>query len=942
MSQSTLKVMLAYVVIILFMICAVISLDYDHTLVLNPFQLANDDEEFHCAACGVDDSELSLFQSYYCCSSCTFNLHVECASIPTTLILKVKYPLHLFFSLPMNREAASLSCSICTKVVPTSGCWVFYNHDHVYLCHFDCAAIVEFSMETDSLGQLQNRLQTLAITSRPPAHAEWGSHAFHSLPFSQGIWFIQVPEMQLVQLFIHERSEQLVRGQFSHLLSKLISLNVTLNAMSSYDCFSQFYYGIRAEIANYLIFIRRTQQSHTPGLTLTGIKLIGPGNYTLWSKSLRLVLLGKNKLGFMDGTCMKNQYSGSLASLWERRNAIVLSWIGATVSPDLVSSIVYALDSNKVWDEFKERFEKSNLTRIYQLWKDIASLTQGTNSVTVYFSRMKNYWDKIDALVPTAGCSCEASRPSIELLRNQCLLQFLMGLNESFSHVRSDILLKTPTTPPTSHQYQMNQYPNYNQNQNYKSRSPLAPPGSVCDHCGYKGHLKTNCYRLVGYPPDFQRKKNLGSAGVPTKPYASSNVAEVKGTNDVKGKGRYISEDHYQELIGRGNKASTSGASHHITFDRECLDEVFKTTSSVENGGVQVPNGGKCEVTHTGSTKILRSHKLKNDLYTGRVLGIGKEDNGLYFLKDEPIAACLAGSTDREAEDDSIWHKRLGHPSKSVLDLIPVVMTNTNAHKPCEICLLAKQTRLKFPSSWGEDEDVFGVVTLEDKDIFGVHLPEMVTPPSLEIPVYLPQTSLPNMPSAGDDIQVPSMNVDPYPKPPAEIEKLRTTGRSVNPSVWLQDYVTGKKYASSSLYSIDKVLSYDRFSATYKASIHAFSTHVEPKSFKEAACDPNWVNAMRLEIQALEDNHTWDLVPLPVGVHASGSKWVFKIKYKANGDIERYKARLVAKGYSQLERLDYHDTFSPVAKMATLRTVIGIAAAKNWDLFHMDVNNAFH
>ncbi|KAK6773618.1 hypothetical protein RDI58_028856 [Solanum bulbocastanum] len=145
---------------------------YDHTLVLKPFQLANDDEQFHCAACGVDDSELSLFQSYYCCDSCNFNLHVECASIPTTLNLKVKYPLHLFFSLTMNGKlAAALSCSICTKVVPTSGCWVFYNHDHVYLCHFDCAAIIEFSMETNSLAQLQNRLQTLAITNRPPARA---------------------------------------------------------------------------------------------------------------------------------------------------------------------------------------------------------------------------------------------------------------------------------------------------------------------------------------------------------------------------------------------------------------------------------------------------------------------------------------------------------------------------------------------------------------------------------------------------------------------------------------------------------------------------------------------------------------------------------------------------------------------------------------------------
>ncbi|XP_049357069.1 uncharacterized protein LOC125821733 [Solanum verrucosum] len=184
----------------------VISLDYDHTLVLKPFQLANDDEEFHCAACGVDDSELYLFQSYYCCNSCTFNLHVECASIPTTLNLKVKYPLHLFFSLPMNREAASLSCSICTKVVPTLGCWVFYNHDHVYLCHFDCAAIVEFSMETNSLGQLQNRLQTLAITSHPLARANQPSgrvmHFTHHHSLKE--YGSSNSEMQLVQLFFQE------------------------------------------------------------------------------------------------------------------------------------------------------------------------------------------------------------------------------------------------------------------------------------------------------------------------------------------------------------------------------------------------------------------------------------------------------------------------------------------------------------------------------------------------------------------------------------------------------------------------------------------------------------------------------------------------------------------------------------------------------------------
>lgn len=69
----------------------------------------------------------------------------------------------------------------------------------------------------------------------------------------------------------------------------------------------------------------------------------------------------------------------------------------------------------------------------------------------------------------------------------------------------------------------------------------------------------------------------------------------------------------------------------------------------------------------------------------------------------------------------------------------------------------------------------------------------------------------------------------------------------------------------------------------------------EPHSYIEAVSDPKWILAMNQELQALQSNHTWSLVDLPPGKISIGCKWVYKIKYKANGKVQRYKARLVAK-----------------------------------------------
>ena len=94
-------------------------------------------------------------------------------------------------------------------------------------------------------------------------------------------------------------------------------------------------------------------------------------------------------------------------------------------------------------------------------------------------------------------------------------------------------------------------------------------------------------------------------------------------------------------------------------------------------------------------------------------------------------------------------------------------------------------------------------------------------------------------------------------------------------------------------------------------------------------------------LAALDANETWDLVPLPKGKNVIGCKWVYKVKHNGNGSISRYKARLVSKGYAQTYGVDYEETFSLVAKMATICTIIAVAVSKQWVLHQMDVKNAF-
>ncbi|XP_061365822.1 uncharacterized protein LOC133309099 [Gastrolobium bilobum] len=173
-----------------------------------------------------------------------------------------------------------------------------------------------------------------------------------------------------------------------------------------------------------------------PGLVLVSHCLSG-SNFNSWHRAMLLALTAKNKLVFIDGSLLLLASTDLLFSVWNRCNSLVLSWILNSVTKEIAHSLLYFTNAYEAWTNLKTRFSQVNGPRIFQLKQQISSICQGSLDVNSYYTKLKSLWDELLDYAHLLPCTCGALCHINTHREQDHVLQFLIGLNNSYSSSRA-------------------------------------------------------------------------------------------------------------------------------------------------------------------------------------------------------------------------------------------------------------------------------------------------------------------------------------------------------------------------------------------------------------------------------------------------------------------------------------------------------------------------
>ncbi|XP_020419788.1 uncharacterized protein LOC109950566 [Prunus persica] len=246
-------------------------------------------------------------------------------------------------------------------------------------------------------------------------------------------------------------------------------------------------------------------------------------NYATWSRAMIMSLEAKNKLGFVDGTIKAPSAKDPKYGAWRRCNQIVKSWILNSISPTLTNTVIFSDTAAEVWADLNERFSQGNFSRIFELKRGIVEHRQQQQSIAVYYTTLKSFWDELGSYNDPPSCNCAGLKQIAEREEQEQILQFLMGLNDTYSAIRGQILLMQPL-PNIRKIYSLllqeekqrqladaRDGPIHAMNvkkstKNTENRQPAKSQDNkgkslYCTHCEGDTHTVDRCYYIIGFPP---------------------------------------------------------------------------------------------------------------------------------------------------------------------------------------------------------------------------------------------------------------------------------------------------------------------------------------------------------------------------------------------------------------------------------------------------------
>lgn len=360
--------------------------------------------------------------------------------------------------------------------------------------------------------------------------------------------------------------------------------------------------------------------SETPAITLVTPVLEGSKNFQPWIRSMRISLTSKNKIAFVDGTFKAPAKTDSLYNQWTRCNSMVLSWIQRSVSANVQKSVAYFDKAYDAWTDLHDRFDQGDMFRIADLQEDICRLSQGNLGVSEFYTELKSLWDELENFRPVPSCKCSiqcccGALKSVRTYRDQdYTIRFLKGLNEQYSHVKSQIMMMDPF-PSITKAFSMviqqerqlespiatdldaskstavnnaqanatntSQFSNRGRGGSFNTGRNRGRGGGgtrtqnnnrICTNCGKTNHTVESCYFIHGFPPGYQNNNNNSNSGITASNGKSAYVANAGSTQNEEEKSTgpdnkasiSLSSEQYQGLIEllQASKLQAASASH--------------------------------------------------------------------------------------------------------------------------------------------------------------------------------------------------------------------------------------------------------------------------------------------------------------------------------------------------------------------------------------------